>query len=285
MLQFFKSRKFKAFLLTLCALTVGAVFAVAVRSSSSPLTDAVGVLFSPVQKLSGFVAEKVDWFADSFRGSGTYLREIERLQQKIAEYENKIVDYNAMEQKVASYEKMLGVKEENRDFVLQRANVIGTDSADMFSSLIIDKGSNDEIAINDPVISGNYLVGIVSKVHPSYCVVETLLSPDLNISALESKTRETAYVTTSIELSAKGACMMAGLERTSAVTPGGIVITSGVGGTYPKGIIIGTVSEVAESKYDLSNYAVIEPGVNVRETEDVYVITDFDGQGIEEKID
>ncbi|MBQ3136636.1 MAG: rod shape-determining protein MreC [Clostridia bacterium] len=285
MLQFFKSRKFKAFLLTLCALTVGAVFAVAVRSSSSPLTDAVGVLFSPVQKLSGFVAEKVDWFADSFRGSGTYLREIERLQQKIAEYENKIVDYNAMEQKVASYEKMLGVKEENRDFVLQRANVIGTDSADMFSSLIIDKGSNDEIAVNDPVISGNYLVGIVSKVHPSYCVVETLLSPDLNISALESKTRETAYVTTSIELSAKGACMMAGLERTSAVTPGGIVITSGVGGTYPKGIIIGTVSEVAESKYDLSNYAVIEPGVNVRETEDVYVITDFDGQGIEEKID
>lgn len=285
MLQFIKSRKFKTFLLTLCALTVGAVLAVAVRSSSSPVTGAVGMIFSPLQKLSGFVAEKVDWFADSFRGSGTYLQEIERLQQKIAEYENKIVDYNAMEQKLASYEKMLGVKEKKRDFVLQRANVIGTDSADMFSSLIIDKGSNDDIAVNDPVVSGNYLVGIVSKVNPSYCVVETLLSPDLNISSLESKTRETAYVTTTPELSVKGACMMAGLERTTAVTPGGIVITSGIGGTYPKGIIIGTVSEVAESKYDLSNYAVIEPGVDVRETEDVYVITDFEGQGIEEKVD
>ena len=51
------------------------------------------------------------------------------------------------------------------------------------------------------------------------------------------------------------------------------------------GIIIGTVSEVNESKYDLSDYAVIEPGVNVRELEDVFVITDFDGQGIEEKVD
>ncbi len=285
MLQFLKSRKFKTFLLTLCALTVGAVLAVAVRSSSSPFTGAVSVVFAPVQRLSGLVAEKVDWFTDSFRGSGTYLQEIERLEQKIAEYENKIVDYNEMEQKVASYEKMLGVKEENRDYALQRANVIGTDGADAFSSLIIDKGSNEDIAVNDPVISGNYLVGIVSRVNPSYCVVETVLSPDLNISALESNTRETAYVTTTVELSGKGDCMLAGLERTTGVTPGGIVITSGIGGTYPKGIIIGTVSEVNESKYDLSNYAVIEPGVNVREIEDVYVITDFDGQGIEEKVD
>ncbi len=285
MLQFIKSRKFNAFLLTVCALLVGAILAVAVRSSSSPFTGAIGVIFSPVQKLSSLVAEKVDWFSDSFRGSGAYMQEIERLRQKIAEYENKIVDYNAMEQKVASYEKMLGVKEKNRDFVLQRADVIGTDSADMFSSLIIDKGSNDDISVNDPVISGNYLVGIVSKVHPSYCVVETILSPGLNISALESKTRETAYVTTSTELSANGACMMSGLERTTAVTPGGIVITSGIGGTYPKGIIIGTVSEVAESKYDLSDYAVIEPGVDVREIEDLFVITDFEGQGIEEKVD
>ncbi|MBR5438107.1 MAG: rod shape-determining protein MreC [Clostridia bacterium] len=285
MIQFFKSRKFKTFLLTVCALTVGAVLAVAVRSSSSPFTSAIGVIFSPVQKLSGYVAEKADWLADSFRGSGTYLQEIERLQQKIAEYENKIVDYNAMEQKVASYEKMLGVKEKNRDYALERAMVIGTDSADMFSSLIIDKGSNDDISVKDPVIYGNYLVGIVSKVHPSYCVVETLLSPDLNISALESKTRETAYVTTSVELSSMGRCMLSGLERTTEVTPGGIVITSGIGGTYPKGIIIGTVSEVAESKYDLSNYAVIEPGVDVRDIEDLFVITDFDGQGIEEKVD
>lgn len=285
MLQFFKSRKFKTFLLTICALTVGAVLAVAVRSSASPLTSAVGLVFSPLQKLSDFVSEKVEWVELSFRGSGTYKQEIERLEQKIAEYENKIVDYNEMKQKVASYETMLGVKEENSDYELQRASVIGTDSADMFASLIIDKGSADGISTDDPVVYGNYLVGLVSKVHPSYSVVETLLNPDLNISALESKTRETAYVTTTIELSENGRCMLSGLERTTQVTPGGIVVTSGIGGTYPKGIIIGTVSEITESKYDLTNSAIIEPGVNVREVEDIFVITDFDGQGIEEIID
>ncbi len=285
MLQFFKSRKFKTFLLVICALLVGAVLAVAVRSSASPFTSAVGVVFSPVQKLSGFVADKLDWVKLSFEGSGTYLQEIERLEQKIAEYENKIIDYNEMEQKVASYETMLGVKEKNPDYALERSSIIGTDTADMFTSLIIDKGSNDDISVNDPVVYGNYLVGIVNKVHPSYSVVETILSPDLNISALESKTRETAYATTTIELSQQGRCMLSGLERTTAVTPGGIVITSGIGGTYPKGIIIGTVSEIAESKYDLSDYAVIEPGVDVKEIEDIFVITDFEGQGIEEIAD
>lgn len=285
MLQFFKSRKFKTFLLVICALLVGAVLAVAVRSSASPFTSAVGMVFSPVQKLSGFIADKIDWVKFSFEGSGTYLQEIERLEQKIAEYENKIVDYNEMEQKVESYETMLGVKEDNPDYVLERASIIGTDTADMFTSLIIDKGSNDDISVNDPVVYGNYLVGIVNKVHPSYSVVETILSPDLNISALESKTRETAYATTTIELSQQGRCMLSGLERTTSVTPGGIVVTSGIGGTYPKGIIIGTVSEIAESKYDLSDYAIIEPGVDVKEIEDIFVITDFEGQGIEEIAD
>lgn len=285
MLNFFKTKKFKSFLFTLCALLIGAILAVALKSSSSPLTTAVSTLFTPLQKASSFVADKLDWLGASFKGSGTYLQEIERLEQKIAEYENRVVNYDEMEQKIASYENMLGLKEENPDYILERANIIGTDSADMFSSLIIDKGSNDGISVGDPVVYGNYLVGIAEKVNPSYSVVETLLSPDLNVSALESKTRETAYVITTIDYSQKGYCVFAGLEKTTAVTPGGIIITSGIGGIYPKGLIIGSVSEITESGYDLSCNAVIEPGADIRNLEDVYVITEFEGQGIEETID
>ncbi len=285
MLQFFKSRKFKAFMLVICALLTGAVIAVASAKGTSPVTNVIGSVLSPVQKLTNYIAENVKWVADSFESAGSYKNEIERLEQQIAEYENQLVDYNELQQKLSSYETMLGVKEENPDFVLERANIIGTDAADMFTSLIIDKGSKDGISVNDPAVYGNYVVGIVKKVHPYYSVVESILNPDINISALDSKTRETAYVTTSVDFSKKGHCVFSGLERTTAVSPGGIILTSGIGGTYPKGLIIGTVNEVCESEYDLSNYAVIEPGVNVKEIEDLYVITDFDGQGIEEIID
>ncbi len=285
MLQFFKSRKFKTFMFVICALLAGAVIAVASSRATSPVTSVLGTVLSPVQKLTSYIAENVNWVQESFESSGSYRNEIERLRRQIAEYENQLVDYNEMQQKLTSYETMLGVKEENPDFALERAGIIGTDAADMFTSLIIDKGSNDGISVNDPAVYGSYVVGIVKKVHPSYSVIESILNPEVNISALDSKTRETAYVTTTIEYSQKGHCVFSGLERTTSVSPGGIILTSGIGGIYPKGLIIGTVNEVCESEYDLSNYAVIEPGVNVKEIEDLFIITDFEGQGIEEIID
>ena len=182
---------------------------------------------------------------------------------------------------MTSYEEMLGVKASNPDYVLAPANIIGSDAADQFSSLMIDKGSNDDVAVNDPVICGGYLVGIVKKVNPTDSVVLSLLNPQINVSAIESKTRETAYVTTDSEQSKNGTCMLAGLERTTLIAPGGIVITSGIGGIYPKGLIIGTVTQVLESEYDLTSYAILEPGVDPRSIEDVFVITDFRGQGAE----
>ncbi len=285
MLQFLKSRKFKTFVIVICALLAGAVIAVATNSSSSPVTDAVGTVFSPFQKAASFIAEKINWFGDSFESAGAYRKEIERLEQKLAEYENQLIEYNDAMHKLESYEAMLGVKEENPDYSFEMATVIGTDSADMFTSLILDKGSNDGISVNDPVVYGNYVVGVVKKLHPSYCVVESILNPEVNISAIDSKTRETAYLTTTVDYSLKGCCLLSGLSRTTSVAPGGLILTSGIGGTYPKGLVIGTVTEVGENKYELSSYAVVQPGVNVKELEDVFVITDFEGQGVEEIIE
>ena len=75
---------------------------------------------------------------------------------------------------------------------------------------------------------------------------------------------------------------MAGLERTTDIAPGGIVLTSGIGGVYPKGLILGTVTQVCDSDYDLTSYAVITPGAKIDELEDIFVITDFKGQGVEQ---
>lgn len=283
MLQFLKSTKFKVFVIVICAVMAGSVIAVATVNSSSPVTSVVGFAFKPLQKLSGFISEKIDWFSASFESSGAYRDEIERLNQKIAEYENRIASYGELEHKVETYEAMLGVKELNKDFVLESCNIIGSDSMDLFSSIILDKGSGSDISLNDPVISGNYVVGIVKKVHPNFCVVETILNPDTKISALESKSREIAYVTTNMEYSQKGNCTLSGLSRSSSITPGGIIVTSGIGATYPKGLIIGTVSEINESPYDLSSYAVIEPGVDISQLEDVFVITQFAGQGASDR--
>ncbi len=285
MLQFLKGRKFRTFLLVICALLSGSVLAMVSDGASTPVSNAVSIVFTPVQKLADVVSDKVQDAGAYFRSSASYKNENERLKQKIAEYENQLAQYGDMAQKISSYETMLGVKEENPDFELCSADIIGTDDGDLFTTLIINKGSNHNVSAKDPVVMGNYLVGIVKKAYPSYSVVETILNPGINISAIESKTREVAYVTTDLEHVKNGFCLMESLDRTTSITPGGLVVTSGIGGLYPKGLIIGSVKEISESKFELSSYAVIEPGVEINEIEDVFVITAFEGQGIEEIID
>ena len=92
-------------------------------------------------------------------------------------------------------------------------------------------------------------------------------------------------MSTNLEYAENGLCVMESLDRTTSITPGGLVLTSGIGGLYPKGLIIGSVKEIGESKFELSSYAVIEPGADIDELEDVFVITGFDGQGVEEIVD
>ncbi|MGN1195439.1 MAG: rod shape-determining protein MreC [Acutalibacteraceae bacterium] len=281
MRHFFKSVRFRVFAFVICALLVGIIVAVATENPSSPVTSAVGSVVAPLRSAASAVAEKLNWFSDSFASAGAYKNENERLREKVAEYESRLAGYDEAMHKLESYETILEVKEENPDFTLVPADIIGSDSSDIFSSIIINKGSSDDVKVNDPVIYGNYLVGVVKKVNHSYSVVESILNPSVNISAIESKTREFAYVTTDVEQSEEGKCILAGLERTTGISPGGIVLTSGIGGIYPQGIIIGTVSQVLKSDIDISSYAIITPGVDIRSLEDVFVITSFDGQGVE----
>ena len=257
------------------------IIAVATENPSSPLTSAVGTVVGPLRKAASAVADKFSWFKDSFASAGAYKNENERLKEKVAEYESRLAGYDEAMHRLESYETILEVKEKNPDFTIVPADIIGTDSSDIFSSIIINRGSSDGVKVNDPVIYGNYLVGVVKKVNHSYSVIESILNPSVNVSAIESKTREAAYITTDTQQSEEGKCILAGLDRTTEISPGGIVLTSGIGGIYPSGIIIGTVSQVLRSDIDISSYAIVTPGADIRSLEDVFVITAFNGQGVE----
>lgn len=275
-----ESKRFKAFLCLIGALLLGAILAVATSSKSSPASSAFGVIMQPLQRLSASVSEKLDGLELKFRSSSEYVEEIEKLKKQIEEYENELVGYEEAKKKLDSYSNMLDIKEDNPDYKLCPADIIGRDSLDAYSSFIIDKGSSDGVSVNDPVVSGSYVVGVVHSVKATYSVVWTVLNPKVNISAIELRTRESGYVTTNAALSLEGKCMLSGLDKSTKISVGGIVCTSGIGGIYPKGLIVGRVTDIQDNDYDISLNAIIEPSVNVSELEDVFVITDFKEQGI-----
>ena len=99
------------------------------------------------------------------------------------------------------------------------------------------------------------------------------------IGAFESGTREYGYVSGDSKLYKSGLCKLSGLDSSTSVVGGGIVCTSGAGGVFPNGFIIGEVKAVHSDDVSSAYYAEIKPFINPDEITDVFVITSFEGQG------
>ncbi|MEE1138916.1 MAG: rod shape-determining protein MreC [Acutalibacteraceae bacterium] len=278
MIRFLKSSAFKMFAIIAAALVAGSVFAVASRSGSSPLTSVISVVFGPLSRLSSYVAAEFSDIPISFKSSSVLLKENEELQKKIDSLTDQLVDYEQLRHKNEFYQQFLEIKEEHSDYTFAEAAIIGRDAADNMGSFTLNKGSAHDIKVNDPVIYGKYLVGVVASVTPTQCTVNTILNPKVNVSAYEVRTRDLGYVTSTVALAQEGHCHMPGLASSTAVTAGGIVCTSGVGGIFPRDLIIGNIVDVVDGTVDISASAIIEPGMDFAEITDVFIITSFDGQ-------
>lgn len=280
MRSFFKSTRFKGFLGFFGVLILSIVIAAATESGSSPASAVLGTVFSPLQSVSSAIADSVKDFSVYFRSSAQYQQRVKELENQLGEAQKELVGYEQAKQQIALYEEFLELKEENEDFQFASASVIGSDSSDAFGSFTLNKGELDGVKVNNPVIYGKYLVGVVVKTAPTYCVVNTVLNPEVNVSAYEVRTRESGYSTTTVDLAKEGKCSLSGLVRTTAIAPGGIVCTSGVGGIYPADLIVGTVEEVKNDTTNISSYAVIKTQVDFTQLRDVFIITSFKGMGV-----
>lgn len=275
MKNFFKSTKFKVIICVLTALLLGIFLAAFTSDAVSPFTSGAGVIYSPIQKAATFIAEKTADWRSSFVSSSVYKDRIEELESEAIEYNEQLVDYERTKQKLLAYEEFLKVREDNPDYEFCSASIITRNTADVYDSFTLDKGSTDGISANDPVIYGNCIVGLVKEVGATTCVVKTILDPTLNISVYEIKSRENGYSNTTAALSYDGLCKMSGLPKDTAVAPGGIVCTSGLGGIFPRDLTVGTITAVKNEDADVSVYGIIEPAVDVRILNDVFVITSF----------
>jgi rod shape-determining protein MreC len=245
----------------------------------APQTDVLGMILSPFQQAGQAVTGGLDRVFTAVGRLDTLENENNQLREEIRVYREQLVDFDEYKLENEFYNKFLGIKEQNSDFSFQPATVTARDAAGGEASFSIDAGTKDGVALHDPVITEDGLVGYISQVGTTMSTVVTVIDPNLRVGALISRTREAGVVKGETALMAQGACSLSYLTSTSAVTIGDYVITSGAGGLFPKGLIIGTVTEVKKEQSNVSLYAVVKPTVDVREITQVMVITEFEGQG------
>lgn len=281
MKRFLRSQGFRNLVVIAVVIFLGILTAAFTHNSSSPITSALGTVFLPLQKLSAAISENLGELSVSFRSASVYEEENRELKKELEEYRKKLADYDEMKKKVDSYEDFYGVKKQNPDFEFSYGSVLSRDAADAYGSFVINVGSKDGVEVDDPVIYGEYVVGIVKKVNFSTCVVYTVLDPRVNVGAMESGTREFGYVCGDTALFKDGMCKLSGLDSSTSVVGGGIVCTSGAGGVFPDGLLIGEVVSVKDDDVSAGFYAQVKPFVDFSKLSDVFVITSFEGQGEE----
>ena len=110
--------------------------------------------------------------------------------------------------------------------------------------------------------------------------VATILDVSVAVGAYNSATREIGIVSGAVELAPLGRSELQFLPRESEIAPGDLILTSG-GSLFPRDLIIGQVVEVGPSRHGTSLLAVVELAAEVQNVRNVFVITSFDGQGVD----
>jgi rod shape-determining protein MreC len=275
--------KNKAFIIT--AVTVLLVIIMGVSSTFSSVLSNIGnildVPLKPVQSLLSYLGQKFDALVSFFRDTTTIRLENERLKKEISELEEENRRLKAYEEKNRELREALNLKERFADYRLVGANVIAKDPGNWFVIFKIDVGRKDGVMLNDPVLSyENGLVGRIMHVNYTSSKVLAIIDEDSVVDGWISSGRGkggSVIVRGDLQLRDDGLCIMDYITPDIEVQVGDEVATSGLGGVYPKGIIIGTVKEVINPGDDFKRRAIIEPLVNFKNMQEVFVLTQWTG--------
>ncbi len=148
--------------------------------------------------------------------------------------------------------------------------VIGREAGGWVRSLTVNRGRGDGIVQQTPVIVPDGLVGRVVQVHRGAAVIQLLNDPASTVGAVVQRTRTAGLV----EGDAGGTVRFKFMARDGAsVAPGDLVVTSGVGTLFPKGLPVGRVLKIEDKGSALFHFAVLTPAVDFSRVEEVLLVT------------
>ena len=235
-----------------------------VTGKPSPVSRVVSFVTTPVQRLVSGVSGAFGKGLGYFTEFDDLKAENEELKKQLREMEQTVRDAELALEENAQLRAAAGQPERTRDLTTVTAEVIARNPGDWAMTLSLDKGSSHGVEVGDLVITVDGMVGYVSEVYSNTCEITTVVDVEMQCGALITRTRETAI--------AEGNYY---LTEDASVVIGDTVETSGRGGLFPKGIMIGTVESVLPEENGISYYAILKPFVNVDTVSSVMIVTDF----------
>ena len=271
MKDFFKSNSVRIFLATVFILIVLSVFTNSIDQNL--LSSTVNSVTYPLSKVTAAAT------SDEDMSYSELLSEYEKLKEENAQLRSQLVNYYDTLTENTRLWKFYDLKKDHPEYSLVPSVVLRRDANNEFYSFTLDKGTTSDIAVGDPVVSDNGLIGWVSETDLNTCKVVTILSPQTSVGATDNKSNDMGIVTGSALYCDDNLTTFTKLSASHKVKTGDIITSTGVSGIYPKGLIIGEVTDVCYDTYNSTYYAVVKPYDDITTITDLAIITDYTGQG------
>lgn len=238
------------------------------------LRSAVGTVTTPVRLVGSAVATPFNALGNVFgnlTASGESLSELRSENEKLTA---QVAELSEAQNTAERLEELLGLQS-TYNLQSTAARIIGSSSDAWSQTVTIDKGTSSGLDINMPVCNAGGVIGQIIEVSATTSTVRLATDENSGISAMIQQTRAQGM----LQGQPDGTLRLEYVSVDSDVQEGDIVITSGIGGVYPKGLPLGTVSSVQKSSNALYYTIVVTPSAYTENNEEVLVITSLtDGQ-------
>jgi rod shape-determining protein MreC len=246
-----------------------------------PVEDlALGAL-QPLLRGALGVGEGAQSVAGGFADVNALRERVEQLQNQVIELAIHRVRVRELESENALLRQQLGYKQANPDFdlvgaaVLERnldtARVIGQDPTNLLRYIIVDQGSAEGVKVGMPVVTPQGLAGRITSVGTHWAKALLVVDPSSSVNGVVQSTRATGVVQGDVS----GNLIIKYVPQGEAIKVGDLILTSGMGGSFPKRIVIGEVTQVRKHDIELFQEATIRPTVDFTRLEFVLILKKF----------
>lgn len=246
--------------------------------NSSPLVNLTGIVTSPFR--AGYTAI-ANWFNDKqnyYKNTTDLEAENAALKQEIAEMKEAIRQAEADREENKHLRELMNLTKQRRDLSdIESAMITEHAVTNWTSSLTLNKGTSLGIEVGDCVVDacGN-LVGVIDKTGTTWSTVLTLVDTDTSLGAQVFRTKDLGVAQGDFSLMRENRLRLDYLPADCRLLPGDLVVTSGLNGHLPSGLVIGSVEEVQVDDSGAASYAILAPEVEFDSLTEVFVIKSFE---------
>jgi rod shape-determining protein MreC len=198
---------------------------------------------------------------------GRLRAENRRLGEEVERLKEEVTRLREQAQATQRLERLLSFREHLPGRAIG-ARVIGRDTSKWFSVIAVDRGSADGVRRNAPVVAAEGLVGRVLSVTPTTAQVLLVSDPRSAVGAVLQRSRETGVV----EGQGQALLRLKYISRAREITPGELLVTSGMSGVFPRGLLVGSIENVPREQGALYQEATVRPAANLDHLEDVLIL-------------